>query len=234
LTFVYLLYRPAPYGRHARAGFGPDVPFAVGWSVMEGTSVVGFAIWFALGGRFDAPAILFLCVWQAHYVHRALVDAWLRRRTARAIPLSVVGSAVLFNLLNAYFVAGGLFWHTPHDAALLPSQIQIGMGLALFAAGFTVNVWADRTLRRLRASTNTGYSIPRGGLYEFVSCPNYLGEIVEWTGFAIMTGGAPGAIAFAIWTFANLGPRARAHHAWYRARFPDYPRSRRALLPFVW
>jgi hypothetical protein len=40
--------------------------------------------------------------------------------------------------------------------------------------------------------------------------------------------------AFALWTLANLVPRAGAHHRWYRARFADYPPERRALLPGIW
>jgi len=28
-------------------------------------------------------------------------------------------------------------------------------------------------------------------------------------------------------------PRAIHHHRWYRRQFPDYPPSRRAILPFV-
>ena len=38
-------------------------------------------------------------------------------------------------------------------------------------------------------------------------------------------------LAFAAWTMANLVPRARAHHRWYRERFPDYPARRKALVP---
>ena len=42
----------------------------------------------------------------------------------------------------------------------------------------------------------------------------------------------PGA-AFALYTAANLLPRALASHSWYREQFPDYPAQRRALLPFL-
>ena len=36
------------------------------------------------------------------------------------------------------------------------------------------------------------------------------------------------------YTFANLAPRAVSHRRWYRETFPDYPPSRKALVPWVW
>ncbi|HSM12793.1 MAG TPA: 3-oxo-5-alpha-steroid 4-dehydrogenase, partial [Thermoanaerobaculia bacterium] len=106
-------------------------------------------------------------------------------------------------------------------------------GVALFAAGTWVNRRADATLRALAARGDGEYGIPRGGLFERISCPNYLGEIIVWSGWALATWSLPG-LAFALWTVANLAPRARSHHRFYRERFPDYPPERRALVPFVW
>ena len=100
-------------------------------------------------------------------------------------------------------------------------------------AGFAINQHADWVLMNLRKPGETGYKIPHGGLYRCITCPNYFGEILEWTGFAIASWSLPG-VAFALYTFANLAPRAVSHHAWYREKFPDYPKERKALLPFVW
>lgn len=36
-----------------------------------------------------------------------------------------------------------------------------------------------------------------------------------------------------LWTLANLLPRALAHHRWYGEQFDDYPRERKAILPFL-
>jgi 3-oxo-5-alpha-steroid 4-dehydrogenase 1 len=41
------------------------------------------------------------------------------------------------------------------------------------------------------------------------------------------------ALAFLVWTLANLIPRALDHHKWYRSEFPDYPSKRKAVLPFL-
>ena len=85
----------------------------------------------------------------------------------------------------------------------------------------------------LRAGGSLGYTIPRGGLFEWVSCPNHMGEIIQWTGFAIMCWNLP-ALSVAVWTAANLIPRAVSHHKWYGKTFSDYPAGRRAVIPGVW
>ena len=58
------------------------------------------------------------------------------------------------------------------------------------------------------------------------------GEILEWTGWAVATWSL-GGLAFCVFTAANLIPRARSNHRWYRENFSDYPPNRRALIPEV-
>jgi steroid 5-alpha reductase family enzyme len=106
------------------------------------------------------------------------------------------------------------------------------IGIALFLFGAAMNIWADNRLIALRADGVVTYSIPSGGLFEFVSCPNLFGEIVEWFGFALMCWNLP-ALSFAIWTAANLIPRALSHHRWYRRAFADYPQRRKAIIPGI-
>ena len=106
------------------------------------------------------------------------------------------------------------------------------MGVGVFVLGFVINTHADTVLIKLRKPGETGYKMPRGGLYERVTCPNYLGELIEWVGFAIASWSLPG-LAFAVYTAANLVPRALANRRWYRERFPDYPAHRKALIPYV-
>jgi len=74
--------------------------------------------------------------------------------------------------------------------------------------------------------------IPRGWLFEYISCPHYFGELLEWAGWALMTWSVSG-LAFFVFTFANLFPRAVASHRWYRKQFPDYPSKRKAVIPFI-
>ena len=48
-------------------------------------------------------------------------------------------------------------------------------------------------------------------MFEYVSAANYFGECLEWLGFAIASWSLP-ALAFSLFTFANIGPRAYHHH----------------------
>lgn len=232
-TALLLTRVSAPYGRHARDGWGPAVPYAVGWALMEGLSPILMTALFVWGGRFeDVAAWVFLGLWWLHYGHRAFVQAWQRRGQGTPIPVTVMGMAMLFNLVNAGTNGVYLFGLGPERGAAWLADPRFVVGLAIFATGMGVNRWADRVLLRLRTSGGPRYQVPHGGLYERVSCPNYLGEIVEWTGWALLTWSLPGLV-FALWTAANLVPRALSHHAWYRETFPDYPPDRRAIVPGV-
>jgi len=149
------------------------------------------------------------------------------------MPLSVVLMAIGFNGVNGYLNGRYLFTFSggyPNRWLMAPSFL---LGAALFAAGLMVNRRSDRTLHELRGAEETGYRIPQGGFYRWVSSPNYFGEIVEWTGWAIATWSLAG-LSFALWTAANLAPRARSNHAWYRQQFSEYPEERKALIPGVW
>ena len=96
-----------------------------------------------------------------------------------------------------------------------------------------VVVCSDNELFKIRKNLGKGYGIPNGGFYRWVTCPNYLGEILEWIGWAIACWSLAGC-SFAIWVIANLVPRARSNHQWYHEQFKDYPKKRKILVPFIW
>jgi 3-oxo-5-alpha-steroid 4-dehydrogenase 1 len=101
-----------------------------------------------------------------------------------------------------------------------------------------LNVHSDAVIRNLRTKEEVErgdkiYRIPEGGGFRFVTNPHYLGELTMWTGFALLTWSLPGVFILTL-SAANLVPRAVETHRWYRERFPEYPRSRRALVPFLY
>lgn len=230
---LFLLFVSAPYGRHVRAGWGPTLPSTLGWILMEAPAVVVFLALFLLGDRTTNPVnIAFLALWLLHYVNRSFVFPLRRRGGARPMPLTIMASALFFNCVNGYLQ--GRWLNTlgpPYDTSWFTDP-RFLLGTAVFLAGYAINLHSDAVLRNLRQPGDTSYRIPRGGLYRWVSSPNYLGEIIEWSGWALLTWSWPGLV-FALWTAANLAPRALSNHRWYRERFPEYPPERKALIPYV-
>jgi steroid 5-alpha-reductase/3-oxo-5-alpha-steroid 4-dehydrogenase 1 len=231
LVFAVLQLTTAPYGRHARRGFGPAIPARAAWIAMELPAVVVPAWVLATApGQVAPTSWLAFALWWIHYEDRALIWPWRMRLGGRTMPLGVAALAFSTNVAVDGLVAWGL---AREGAAPALSDPALWAGLALFALGYAVNRDADARLRALRPRGGSGYAIPRGGLYEWVSCPNYLGELVMWAGFALVAGGPEGWV-FLGWSAANLVPRARHHHRWYRETFPEYPAGRRALIPALW
>jgi 3-oxo-5-alpha-steroid 4-dehydrogenase 1 len=234
ITFVALLRRPAPYGRHADQCPGPCVNATIGWVLMEMPASLLFLLWFLLGtSPRSITALVFFVMWQAHYVDRAFVYPFTLGRSAHPVPLLIVALSMLFNSVNTYINGRYLFTFSGGypDAWLLDARFW--GGLALFGGGYLLNRHADRALRRARLSTGLRYCRLDDGIFRAICCPNYLGEILIWTGWAIATWSLAG-LSFAVWTAANLVPRARAHLGWCRSHFDGYPVNRRALIPGLW
>ena len=99
----------------------------------------------------------------------------------------------------------------------------------------TINIHSDRIIRHLRKPGDTRHYLPEGGMFRYVSSANYFGEIVEWIGFAVLTWSLTGAL-FAIWTFANLVPRANAIYHKYEEMFGQefIRKKRKRIIPFIY
>lgn len=94
-----------------------------------------------------------------------------------------------------------------------------------------INRKSDNKLISLRQN-NKEYQIPQGGMFNYISCPNHFGEIIEWIGFSIIVFNL-GSFSFALWTAFNLMPRSLNHHNWYNDHFKNYPKKRKAVIPFL-
>lgn len=233
IVFLVLLFVVAPYGRHARGGWGATVPALAGWLAMEAPAALFMPAFFFWGaGHEPRIAWVFVGFWLAHYGYRGWIYPFRRRNAQQRMAVVIAMMGLAFNLFNGYMNGRYLGLHAEaYDAAWLMTP-QFILGAAMFIFGFAVNQRSDEILIRLRKPGETGYRIPCGGFYRWVSSPNYFGEVVEWAGWAVMTWSLPGLL-FAVWTGANLVPRAISNHRWYLQKFPDYPKNRRAIVPFL-
>lgn len=234
-TVLALLVIPAPYGRHQREGWGPKLPTRLAWVLMESPASLCFAYFFFTGPHRAqiAPLILF-GLWQLHYAHRAFIYPFqLRVKKGATMTALVVLLGAIYCGVNGYLNGSYVGRFGSH----LATSDWLGdwrfiVGVLLFFAGYALNKHSDHVLQNLRKPGETGYKIPYGGGYRFVSSPNYLGELITWTGFALASWSLAG-VSFVVFTAANLIPRALTNHRWYQEQFKDYPPERKAVLPFL-
>ena len=231
MVLLSLLKITAPYGRHFVSGWGPGLSNRLAWMLMELPAVLVIAGLVLSQPATRTPQVLLpLALWEFHYLYRTLVFPVLMRPSHRTFPVVLVLFAIGFNCLNGYNNAEALSAMAESTASRFP--IHFIIGFVVFTAGFIIHSHSDWIIRNLRQPGETGYRIPSGGLFRWVSSPHYLGEIIQWIGWAVLTWSWAG-VAFALFTVCNLAPRALSNQVWYRRQFTDYPRQRRVLVPGI-
>ncbi|KAK1419664.1 hypothetical protein QVD17_28908 [Tagetes erecta] len=233
-TYLSCRYTTAPYGKHHRKGWGPTIPPSLAWFLMESPTLWFTLILFPIGQHRSNPkSITLISPFLLHYLHRTIIyPLRLCRKPSHGYPVSVAVMAFVFNLFNSYLQARFVSEYANYDNDRW-FWWRFGIGLGVFLIGMMINVKSDLKLVKLK-ETGGGYKIPKGGLFEYVSCANYFGEIVEWLGWTLMTGSWVG-LGFLLYTCANLVPRACANHEWYLEKFgEDYPKGRKAIIPFLY
>ena len=233
--FPVVLRVKAPYGRHTTRKWGALIDNRTGWILMEIPALLVFAGFYLFGsGEHPAVTWIFFTLWMVHYINRTFIFPFRIRTKGKKMPLAIVFMAIGFNFVNG--IINGYYFGTLATTQKYPdswlTDPRFISGIIIFLAGMLINWQSDNILIHLRKPGEKGYVIPSKGLFRFVSCPNHFGEIAEWAGFALMTWCSP-ALAFAIWTLLNLMPRALHHHQWYKGTFNNYPKERKALIPFV-
>jgi len=123
-----------------------------------------------------------------HYFQRSFIYAFLIR-SSKPVPISITFFAFLFCTWNGFQQGLSLTQVNQVPGDFLSPNILVGLGMWLL--GFFGNLHADHILRNLRKPGETGYKIPRGGLFEYVSAANYFAETMEWCGFAIAAWNLP-------------------------------------------
>ena len=235
IVHITMFFVTAPFGRHTSEKWGISINNKIAWIVMEAPSLL-IMLYFLLRGAnsFNSYVWILFALWIIHYINRTFIYPLRIKATPKKMPLAIAASGACFNLVNAglngYYLSTLAPIDNYNESWLMSPSFIIG-GL-MFVCGLIINWRADTILINLRKPGETGYKIPRGFLFDYISSPNLFGEIIEWSGFALMAFNLP-ALTFMVWTFANLVPRAKNHHDWYHQHFADYPKERKIVFPFL-
>lgn len=244
VVFLILHFiRPSTYGKLHKSKsnyFGPLVNARLCWFLFESPNwisvlLLGFRKHYSKAGCSAFSGIntsnrILLALFFAHYLHRSVVYPYRMSPTSQ-FPMGMLLFTIPYTITNGYLQSQALFRFSRYPENYITCS-QCVVGLVIMFTGFWIGSTSDATLVRLKRQRK-GYQIPQGGMFELVSCPHYFGEIVEWVGYAIARADLA-AFCFALWTAANLVPRAIQQHEWYHAEFGRrYPAHRRAVFPFI-
>ena len=169
-----------------------------------------------------------------HFVKRELETLFVHRFSAATMPLrNIFKNSAHYWLLSGLLMA--LFFYSPSSAAAREANpLLLYPGLALFAVGELGNLQTHLTLKGLRTSGGTERGIPRGFLFDFVTCPNYLTEIFSWLGIYLVSGFSWGVLIFLVAAVVQMAQWAAKKERRYRKEFGDkYKRKRFTMLPGI-
>ncbi|KAJ1911558.1 3-oxo-5a-steroid 4- dehydrogenase [Mycoemilia scoparia] len=172
-----------------------------------------------------------------HYVKRELETMFVHRFSHGTMP-----ARNIFKNSAHYWILGGVFIAYFIYSPAFGAQTEAGKALSgdtrtlvlgvLFAIAELCNGQVHLILRNLRPAGTRVRKIPYGLGFSFVSCPNYFFETMAWTVFSILTS------HWSCWVFTIVATGqmyiwAIKKHKQYRKEFPEYPKSRKAMFPFI-
>jgi 3-oxo-5-alpha-steroid 4-dehydrogenase 1 len=239
-VFIISWFFPSPYGRFGSAKYGVSVGPRLGWFLMELPSTLSF-LWFFSHGprRTEVVPLVFLCMWLIHYANRGFFFPFSIRHAKghkASFSFMVISIGWLVTSLHGYFHATYFTRLHVYTVDWLKDPRFI-IGFIVYYVSYGLNLHCDAIIRNLRPQSEIdagvkSYRIPEGGLFRWVTNPSYLTELTAWAGFAICTWSLAGVFVLVV-SLGNLVPRAFATQKWYRERFPDYPRERKVLIPYL-
>ncbi|HEY4157271.1 MAG TPA: hypothetical protein VGM29_04205 [Polyangiaceae bacterium] len=194
----------------------------------------GALVFRARGTGWSSNALLAAVLWSAHFLRRTLESAFVHRYGKPRIG----AGDYLTEYVYYWGFAAWIAWSVTASTHRAPGLGVQALGLFVFVLAEAGNARAHRMLRDLRPLGSRDKRLPRGFLFEWVSCPHYLCEILAWVGFNIATQTLAG-LSFMLVGAGILGAWAHTRHVAYKREFTGddgreaYPARRRALLPGV-
>ncbi|RUS20500.1 3-oxo-5-alpha-steroid 4-dehydrogenase-domain-containing protein [Endogone sp. FLAS-F59071] len=227
--------RALHFSKFASVADKSQVPSRTAWLItIVPILVVDLAI-MALNFGINGRLIVLTALAAMHYLRRIWeilhVHIYSTHMTHGAIGHLLINNlAVLISLIFCMRYVHPTIYDLP------ASRIVLAVGIITFLVGEAAVVYHHQLLADLRRG-KTGedakkYAIPRGGLFELVACPHYLGHLISWLGIGITSQSWLGIICQLLITLAFFIPRSKRTADWYTNKFEDYPESRRQLVPY--
>lgn len=166
-----------------------------------------------------------------HFVKRELESLFVHRFSNATMPLirlpvNCTHYWILCGLFINYFVL-----HPAFEGPYVDPIVIYALAILMVICE-VLNFRCHLVLRDLRPTGTRSRGIPKGVGFDTVSCANYLWETAAWVLFSLLTRCFTSWL-FTVVAFVQMTDWALKKHRNYRNEFPDYPRSRKAIIPFL-
>ena len=208
------------------------------------------------------PSAILAGLFLVHYANRAMFST-LRTPSRSKSHIIVILAGILFNGVNGPLLGAYLSSPESRSYLTGAYQRpRFWLGILMWAVGYVGNIVHDeillnirrkkreedrkRTPEKIKQKKGEHYGIPHGLLYEYISYPNYFCEWIEWLGFALAASPLPSfqglgpfletitpPFLFFVAEVLTMVPRAVRGHQWYHDKFPNYPKERKVVIPFL-
>lgn len=179
-----------------------------------------------------------------HFVKREYETIFVHRFSAATMP-----AMNIFKNSSHYWILSGTnlaYWlYAPNaspSASWWPKFLEPESNpavryaaVALFVFAQVSNYITHVTLRDLRPTDgSTKRQIPRGYGFNWVTCPNYLFEVLAWVAITVLAGGNWAAMLFLGVAAGQMALWAKKKEIRYRKEFGAAYKKKCAMVPFLW
>ena len=166
-----------------------------------------------------------------HYVKRELETVFVHRFSNDTMPVRNI-----FKNSFYYWVIGGaaiayFLYHPLYTETYSPTFVTVAA--VLFVIAELANGYCHLILRWLRPEGSKTRGVPRGFLFEYVTCANYTCEVTVWLIFAVFTHTLT-SYAWALLGLAILSQWSLKRHVQMKKEFGAAVPKRKILIPFIW
>ncbi|KAE8448840.1 hypothetical protein EG329_008842 [Mollisiaceae sp. DMI_Dod_QoI] len=168
-----------------------------------------------------------------HFVKREYETLYVHRFSLSTMPaFNIFKNSAHYWFLSGFNIAYWVYAPTSYTTIESPTMNYINaVGLVLYIFGELSNLYTHKILSNLRSPGGTERGIPQGYGFGLVTCPNYLFELIAWTGITLVTKSFS-TVVFDVVAWAQMHQWAIKKEKALRAEFPDkYKKKKYVLLP---
>lgn len=143
---------------------------------------------------------------------------------------------IIFYRIEANVLISGGF---PTTINLIPAEVFLAFLTSIIFVYFWYKQFESNMIFINLRKNKTGsvvtetHLLPKGGLFKYVSSPHMTCEVAMYAVLYLLLHQNTSYIYCLAWVVTNQFSNALLTHRWYKETFSDYPKERKAFIPYL-